>query len=1256
MKHPVVVRGTSVFRLLSLLVLFLGLSQVHLAQAQSYVLTNLWSVGTNSPAHPFVAQDNLSRGMAYNPASGHVLVVSRTQVPDYGTNVFGTNGIFILDSATGGVLGKLPYDTSVISGGTFVINMIGVTDDGVIYVCNLTTDATNTTPTTGPLKLYRWANESAQPELAYSGDPSAGATTGTNPRRFGDSLALRGTGTGTQILLGTYNQAVGLLRTADGTNFTATKITTDMAASDSRWGLAWGAGDTFWVKQGTGNLKELTLDLNANTAAVTRNVVMTGIPGGPMDIDLSRNLLAIVDTTNHRLRMFDISNPSAPVQLDATQNFPHANANGNSTGAAALRGGRLFAFESNNGLLAYSLHLVFLPPGVTTHPGNVTVWDGAAYWTYTVGLSGSAPFAYQWQRDGTNLVGETQSTLTISNVTFSHQGLYRVVVTNVSGSVTSNPSQLTVRPASYSGQVTNIWNVQPDVRPYLTSGYREYGVAINPLNTNVIVLTRPNPTNMLVVLDPLTGAEKHYIDYSGLTLVGGMNKVDVAEDGTIYICNQTTSTASTLFTIYGIGSDLPYTSDKWIAFSGDPGNGVTPPSEGWGRTFTVRGAGLNTEILVGQLANTGTNVAILKPDGNYVFSSTLITITNAPAGFARLGLDWGPGNNTLWATAVGSVHLVEFDVNAGKGFIKKSYPTTGSRSIPSSVTGIKYDPAAGLLAGLQNGTEVRPVSVPIYDVTDVDAGPLWVDHELFTTHNPDIEYQGNVDFAAGYLVALGVNNGLKAFKVNTGIPSLPSIVTHPASTAWYEGTSPFFSVVADSATPVSYQWYYNGTEAVVGGTNAVLTLTNVQLSQAGDYHVRVSNSGGTRDSLTATLTVIQATTGNVLTNLWNVAPGSRPYLNTYYFEYGMSYNPVTTNLLVASYVSTNTPPVIIGVMDALTGADKHVLDTSTITNGGNRWVNKIGVADDGVVYVANRTTALPTVPFVVYRWADDAPTTVASVAFSGDPFLPLAPNRLAGWTMDVRGAGVNTEMLLSTTATNVVSVLTTTDGANFTANAILVPGAPAAFARIGICFGDGNTFWAKSWQGDGGKLYLVQYDLQTGVGTILKTYDTDVVSSTMTTVAYNDNLKLLAGIARDDQKNVHIYNIADLAAGPELLDQEFFPTYNASIEANGALDFAGNIYLFALNENNGIMAMRINPAYQPPITAFKILSVVAAGGTVTLQWEAREQVRYQVQYAGSVDAAWNNLGDEITATGTTASYVDTAPDNSKRFYRILVVK
>ncbi|HOX01922.1 MAG TPA: DUF4623 domain-containing protein [Candidatus Paceibacterota bacterium] len=1253
--HPPSVRHKAVLRIGALplpyfiiLSILLGLAQS--AFGQMHAFSNVWSVVAEAPSHPFLkATGDRTRGLDYNPATGHLLVVSRE----------GSTAVHILDSTNGVVLGALPFDSGVISGGNFPLSMIGITTDGVIYVGNLTTDATGAN---GPFKLYRWANETAQPEKVYEGDPSGGSTTGTNPRRFGDSIAVRGTGASTQILLGTYNQGVGLLTTADGVNFTATKIVTDLAEQDSRWGIAWGAGDTFWVKQGTGNLKNLTLDLEANTAKTTRSIPLPAGPGGPLAVDLSRNLIAILqcstttDPANHKLRVFDISNPAAPVQTDTTKDMPAANVNGNSVGAVSLRDGLLFALETNNGIVGYTVHEAVYAPSITSHPANIQLWEGARY-VVSAGISGTQPLAYQWRFDGVDLAGETQATVTLPAVTLAHAGSYQVVVTNASGAASSNPGTLTVTRGNPSDLVTNIWSIEPNLRPYLTSipGYKEYSVAINPANTNVLVLTRQNPTNMLVVLDGLTGAEKHYIDYSGLLPISsGYNKVDVADDGTVYLCNLSTDTINNPFRIDALSDDgpVPALAGRML-YSGDPGNGWTSVNVVWGGTLAVRGSGPETQILLGSGSynQSSRTVAILQLDNSGFFTSTAITIADAPDKFARLGIDWGPGTNTFWAKSVGQLVLVEFDLATQTGAVKKIYPTTGPRSVFNSITGIKYDPATQLLAGLLNGSPPSPVSVPIYDVSDIDAGPFWVDHELFTTYNADIEYQGNVDLANGYLVALGVNNGVKAFKINAGAPSrLPVILAHPAGATWFASTSPTLSVTADSPTPLTYQWFFNGAEAIPGATSATLTLTNIQLSQAGEYHVRVSNADGYRDSIPASLAVLPLNNTPQMTNIWSAIAGSRPYLNLNYYEYGMAFNPATSNLLVASYVATNPTPVIIAVLDALTGADKHTLDVSFVS-GGNRWINKIGVADDGAVYAANRTTSAGTVPFTLYRWADDQPATLPTIAFSGDPFSVLNPNKLCGWTMEVRGAGLNTEILLSTDATNVLSILTTTDGLNFVPNEILVPGVPANFARLGISWGAGNTFWVKTWQGP---TYLVQYDLAAATGTVLKTYDNSHLPLTATTLAYNDDLKFLATVARDDQKNVQIYSVADLEAGPQFRDQELFPTYNASIEANGALDFGGNTYLFALNENNGLMAFRIDSSYQPPVGAFKILGVTAAEGVVTLTWESQAGKSYQVMSAASALGPWENRGAPVSATGATASYQDDTGGAAIRFYKVAI--
>ncbi|MFZ0827299.1 MAG: protease pro-enzyme activation domain-containing protein, partial [Verrucomicrobiia bacterium] len=86
-------------------------------------------------------------------------------------------------------------------------------------------------------------------------------------------------------------------------------------------------------------------------------------------------------------------------------------------------------------------------------------------------------------------------------------------------------------------------------------------------------------------------------------------------------------------------------------------------------------------------------------------------------------------------------------------------------------------------------------------------------------------------------------------------PSAPVIKMQPASqSVVVQGTVQFMVSVVGS-TPFLFQWSFGGTN-IIGATNTVLTLTNVQFSQAGNYAVSVTNHLGSVTSSNAVLTVI----------------------------------------------------------------------------------------------------------------------------------------------------------------------------------------------------------------------------------------------------------------------------------------------------------------------------------------------------------------------------------------------------------------
>jgi len=83
-------------------------------------------------------------------------------------------------------------------------------------------------------------------------------------------------------------------------------------------------------------------------------------------------------------------------------------------------------------------------PSISTHPQNVTVAAGQPA-GFSVTASGTGPLQYQWQRNGVNISGANASTYTLGTTTATDSGaMFRAIVSNGAGSVTSNSATLTV--------------------------------------------------------------------------------------------------------------------------------------------------------------------------------------------------------------------------------------------------------------------------------------------------------------------------------------------------------------------------------------------------------------------------------------------------------------------------------------------------------------------------------------------------------------------------------------------------------------------------------------------------------------------------------------------------------------------------------------------------------------------------------------------------------------------------------------------
>jgi len=85
-------------------------------------------------------------------------------------------------------------------------------------------------------------------------------------------------------------------------------------------------------------------------------------------------------------------------------------------------------------------------PTITQHPQNDTITEGESA-TFSVTATGNS-LGYQWQKDGVDIGGATGSSYTVSAATLDEDGsIYRCVVSNAGGELTSNSAILTVKEA-----------------------------------------------------------------------------------------------------------------------------------------------------------------------------------------------------------------------------------------------------------------------------------------------------------------------------------------------------------------------------------------------------------------------------------------------------------------------------------------------------------------------------------------------------------------------------------------------------------------------------------------------------------------------------------------------------------------------------------------------------------------------------------------------------------------------------------------
>ncbi len=592
--------------------------------------------------------------------------------------------------------------------------------------------------------------------------------------------------------------------------------------------------------------------------------------------------------------------------------------------------------------------IVVLSPNIVTDPVSLVVTNGDEA-RFEVGAQGTEPLGYQWYFSGTNaLDGQTNALLVLSNAGPQNAGSYVVLVTNAYGSVTSAPAGLTVivlptiecvtnrvvdlgtewdfdQPA-YSGSnvtlsvVSTVTNAQcgagfSATRTWQLSDTNGYALGcsqtVEVVDTNAPVLNCP--ANKVVAY-----GEPWQFDAPSAIESGAVEEL-VYDNGSNDLAQAVEVDGAEVGASITLGGTARYLSQMSFGY--------------WGT---------NSEQTNFQ-GNVSVRVRLYAQDG----------LTNADSGTIEPGtVLYDSGELPVAATTNGSVALNEFQLSA-------ALPLTNA--LPEQLTwsmqfdGLGSNDAAGLM--WFGPAVVGQVGSGYWLKTNADwqwqsgaeagfGGQLKalnriVDLQVMSTVT-------NLDCGNGYTAVRtwqasdSCGHVVQCSQVVQVLDQQGPILTNgPVDALVVSAADASFQVQAASCWPLSYQWYFNETNALDGQTNALLTLTNVTPAHSGSYSVIVTNLYGSLTSAPANLTVVLP--ANILTNLsdqvatngdtvqWQItAEGTGPLSYQWYFNETNALDGQTNTLLTL----TNVTPVHSGsysvIVTNLYGASTSALARLTV--------------------------------------------------------------------------------------------------------------------------------------------------------------------------------------------------------------------------------------------------------------------------------------------------------------------------------------
>ena len=522
--------------------------------------------------------------------------------------------------------------------------------------------------------------------------------------------------------------------------------------------------------------------------------------------------------------------------------------------------------------LAHTAHAQI--PSIITQPASQSSAVGGTI-QFTVSATGGGTLAYQWRKNGVNTAngtfsgratvsGATTTAMTLTGVTTNDQANYTVYINNTSGSITSSVASLAVI-------------VAPAITTQPKSATTNVGATVS--FSVVASGTAPLSYQWYDNSAPISGATLNAYSISGVfTSDSGTYNVRVSNGAGSATSSNAVLTIGNPPVLTLQPTSLIVTQGQTASFSASA-SGDQQMYYFWRKNGIIISGATNTSFAIASVlpsdAATYTFVAS-NFVGTAVSTGAVLTVYYSPTISTQpVGGTFGVNSNfTVNVMATGNPISYQWRLNGTPiyGAINSNYSVVGAQttdagnydvivsnflgSVTSSVAVVSiiyYPPVitaqptgANLLGGVPYtfGVTATGSALAYQWLKDGNALP-GANGNTLTLPDLCINDSGN------YTVT--ITNPVGSVTSSVVNLSVYYIYNQPTGGNALAGSSFTFNVGAQG-TALTYQWQENGFN-ISNATSANLTLTNVTLSDAGNYAVVVTNYYGSETSSVAALYV-----------------------------------------------------------------------------------------------------------------------------------------------------------------------------------------------------------------------------------------------------------------------------------------------------------------------------------------------------------------------------------------------------------------